>query len=346
MLGDITRDMMKRINYYAAWGLIFAAAAAGCFVSDARARNTIIKVAVVTPEGSTWTRTMQELAAEVKAKTAGEVAFKIYAGGISGDDSDVLRKMRANRIHAAGFSGVGLGVILPEMRILETPLLFNNHAEIDAVKTALYDEFAAKFARKGYVLLGFAEAGFVYLFSRRSMTTPRGLNNVKMWVWQGDPVAETTFGAFGVKTVPLHLADVNTGLETGMIDALYAPPLAAISFQWHAKVRYLLDYPLVNSTGALLILKKTFERLSPAHQDILRQSASIYCRKLVNLARKENAEALGVLKGAGIIFETPTAHRIDGFQKSALKVQAHNVNRLYSKELLQRVKTILADHRK
>ena len=50
-----------------------------------------------------------------------------------------------------------------------------------------------------------------------------------MWVWKGDRVAETLLSNFGVRTTPLHIAEVNTGLETGMIDAFYSPPLAAIT---------------------------------------------------------------------------------------------------------------------
>ena len=137
------------------------------FVGVALAGSTIIKIAVVMPEGSTWTNTLHEFADGVKKETGGAVEIKIYAGGISGDEADVLRKMRVNRLHAGGFSGVGLGLVLPEIRVLEAPLLFNTHEEIDYVKEKMFDDFSARFEEKGYVLLGFAEAGFVYLFSKQ-----------------------------------------------------------------------------------------------------------------------------------------------------------------------------------
>ena len=100
------------------------------FVGVAPAGPTEIKIAVVMPEGSTWTNTLHELAHALKKETGGEVEFKIYAGGISGDEVDVLRKMRVNRLHAGGFSGVGLGLVLPEIRVLEAPLLFNTYEEV------------------------------------------------------------------------------------------------------------------------------------------------------------------------------------------------------------------------
>ena len=221
--------------------------------------ETIIKVALITPEGSPWTNSLYKLADDIRQRTGGSVSFVVYAGGISGDETDVLRKMQANRIQAAGFSGVGLGILVPKIRILEAPLLYKNYDEVDLVKSRLKDQFAVEFEKKGYVLLGFAEAGFVYLFSSESMTGPEAFGPLKMWVWKGDPVAKSSMNTLGIKTYPLQLTDVNTGLETGMINAFYAPPAAAIAYQWHAKVKYMLDYPLVNSTGAFLIKKSTFE---------------------------------------------------------------------------------------
>jgi TRAP-type C4-dicarboxylate transport system substrate-binding protein len=250
----------------------------GYEIADA---TTTIKVAVVMPDGSTWTNSLRNMASEIEKQTAGEVKFKIYAGGVSGDEVDVIRKMQVNRIHAAGFSGVGLGILLPKIRILEAPMLYKNYEEIDLVKEKLYNEFSEDFFKRGYVLLGFVEAGFVYFYSKKSMSGHDGLKNIRMWVWKSDAVAKTSLEAFGIKTYPLHLADVNTGLETGMIDSFYSPPLAAIVFQWFSKIQYFLDYPMVNSTGALLIKKSIFNKLSKENQKIFKKTAKKYSRELI-----------------------------------------------------------------
>jgi len=307
--------------------------------------STTIKVALITPDGSPWTNTLREMTSEVEKKTDGEIDFKIYAGGISGDETDVLRKMRVNRIHATGLSGVGLGILLPKIRILEAPLLYNNFKEIDLVKEKLYDEFAAGFEKKGYVLLGFAEAGFVYFYSKEKMSGPDGFKDIKMWVWKSDPVAKTTLETFGIKTYPLHQADVNTGLETGMIDSFYSPPLAAIYFQWHSKIQYFLDYPMVNSTGALLLKKNIFDKLSKKNQIILKTAAKKYCRELNNNTRKANKEAHAVLKKMGIIIESPSKKQITSFHEDARKIYEKSIPQLYSRELFNRVQDILRVYR-
>lgn len=307
--------------------------------------STEIKVALVTPEGSTWTQTLNKMAAAVEARTGGAVKLIIYAGGVSGDELDVLRKMQVNRLHAAGFSGVGLGVILPEVRILEAPLLFESFDEIDRVKNALYDYFAAEFEKKGYILLGFAEAGFVYFYSRIDLSRADALQQVKMWAWKGDPVAEMFLKSFGIKTFPLHVTDVNTGLETGMIDSFYAPPLAAVAFQWYSRIRFMLDYPMVNSTGALLMTRRQFMRLTPEHQAVLRETARDHCRELVRLTRRDNREALAVLAESGVESVKPAASQISVFKESARKTYENSIPKLYSRELFERVFEVLRNLR-
>jgi TRAP-type C4-dicarboxylate transport system substrate-binding protein len=310
------------------------------------AAQTVIKVALITPEGSTWTNALYALADEVKTRTNGAVVFQIYAGGVSGDETDVLRKMRVNRLHAAGFSGVGLGFLDPEIRILEAPLLYRSYAEVDWIKDRLYDRFATGLEAGGYILLGFAEAGFVYFFATEKMSGPDGFDPLKMWVWEGDPVAQTTLEALGIHAVPLHVSDVNTGLETGMINAFYSPPLAATHFQWYAKVRYMLDYPMVNSTGAFVIKKDIFMQLAPEHRRILRESSRRFCDELIQLSRQENAEARQVLAQSGIVFEQPSADQLARFKEQAGVIYAANIGRLYPRELFDRVQTLLQEYRR
>ncbi len=309
------------------------------------AQKTIIKIALVTPEGSTWTNTLRRMVDEVRAKTGGEIDLKIYAGGISGDELDVIRKIQAGRIDAAGFSGVALGVLLPKMRILEAPLLYKSYEEIDFVKERLFKEFSYDFERKGYILLGFAEAGFVYFFSSHEISGSDYFKKIKMWVWKGDPVAQTFFSALGIKTFPLHLADVNTGLETGMIDSFYSPTLAAVAFQWYAKIKNMLDYPIVNSTGALIISKNTFEKLSQENRSILQEAAKKYCAELIRLTRRDNDEARTILKDAGVKFVLPSRKDVFSFEENARRTYGINIPEIYSKELFNKVQEILSEYR-
>ncbi len=53
----------------------------------------IIKFATLAPEGSTWINIMKEYDAAVRKESGGKLGFRIYAGGVAGDEKDVMRKM-------------------------------------------------------------------------------------------------------------------------------------------------------------------------------------------------------------------------------------------------------------
>ena len=67
---------------------------------------------------------------------------------------DVIRKMRIGQLHGAGFTGVGLGAILPEVRVLDLPFLFDTDEEIQYVYEKMNAYFISRYEDKGYVLLG------------------------------------------------------------------------------------------------------------------------------------------------------------------------------------------------
>ena len=237
------------------------------------ARKHRIKFATLAPEGSTWMNVMRDFARGVKQKTGGQVRFRIYAGGVQGDEKDVVRKMRIGQIHSAGFTGVGLGEILPETRVLELPFLFFREEESDFVHKRVGPRLSAAFEGKGFVLLGWAEVGLVRLFSKRAIRTQDDLTHAKVWAWEGDPLVKAYFQALRITPITLSITEVLTSLQTGLIDTVYASPLAAIALQWFTRVEYMTALPISNGTGAVLISKKTFDRLSPKQQTVLKEEA-------------------------------------------------------------------------
>ena len=178
------------------------------------------------------------------------------------------------------------------------------------------------------------------------MSGPRGFKPVKMWVWKGDPIAKSSLDAFGINAYPLHIADVNTGLETGMINSFYSPPLGAIVFQWFPKIKYMLDFPMVNSTGALVIKKDIFYSLSPKNQAIIREVSRKFCNELNRLARKDNTDALKILKKNGIRFENPSPSQIHSLQQTANTIYQKHMDDIYSPELFRKVQDLLTAYRK
>jgi len=281
---------------------------------------------------------MTEFSQAVNDQTGGKVKFKIYPGGVSGDERDVLRKIRVGQLHSAGFTGVGLGEVLPEIRILDSPFLFRSYEEVDYVTSKLFDYFAAKFETKDFILLGWAEVGFVYIYTDKPVTGVQDMNGVKMWMWEGDPIAEATFKSIGISPIPLSITDVLTSLQTNLINGVYISPLACVALQWHTRVKYMLDLPLADSNGAILLAKSQFDKLDDAQKVILKSLARQYFDKLTRLSRENNATSLEIIKKAGIRFtQVKDKAEIEKYYASGKTTRRMLIGKLYDENFLNRV---------
>ena len=214
------------------------------------------------PEGSTWVKRIRSVDKTLREKSGGRLGLRIYAGGIAGDELDVLKKMRIGQIQCAAFSGLGFGKILPMVRVLDLPYLFKNDQEVDLVHRELFDFFAEQFRKKGFTLLAWTEVGYVNIFSKKAIRALDDLTGLKIWAWAGDPIAKETFVTMGVNPIPLAITDVNTALNTGMIDTVYAPPLGALALQWHTKLSYHDGAPPGALHGRHSDFRKIFQEAS------------------------------------------------------------------------------------
>lgn len=309
-------------------------------------RAAVIKFATLAPEGTEAMKTMEAIDAEVQRRTAGRVKFKFYAGGRQGDEKDMVRKIRVGQLHAGGFTGVGLGEIAPEVRILDAPWLFRSHAEVDHVYRTFAQDFEKALAGNGYVLLGWTEVGFVHVFSQDPVRTPEDLRRLKIWVWEGDPIAEAAFSALDVHPIPLSITDVNSSLQTGLVNAVYSAPLYAIALQWHEKTRFIFSLPLANASGAVLLSKKAFDGLSEADRAALLEVSREKLGRLNALTRKQNQEALETLKRQGLALTEPAQGTAAVYEEAGRKARRALVGRLYPEAFLRKVEDSLESFRR
>lgn len=313
----------------------------------ALSQEYLIKVATIAPDGSTWINVLREYDAQIRKESNGRLGFKIYAGGVAGDEIDVLKKIRIGQYHAGGFTGVGIGEIAPNVRILDSPFLFKNYDEVDYIYQKFNDEFEKEIENGGFVLLGWAEVGFIYTFTKTPIYGVDDLKKIKMWAWQGDPIADVTYKVIGVTPVPLSITEVFTSLQTGLIDGVYGSPLAILATQWFTRVKYMHNVPLSHASGALLISKKYFDSLPKDLQEILLRNGKKYMRKLVELTREENEKSIETLKSNGIIITNPPPGKsISEYDEIGKKARRMLVGKLFTKEWLDKIEQSLEEYRR
>jgi TRAP-type C4-dicarboxylate transport system substrate-binding protein len=334
------------VKRYAMVLSLFSLAAMFCALPQrSAAQQYTIKFATLATEGSTWISVFREYDAAIRKESGGRMGFKIYAG-TQGEDKDVMRKIRLGQLQSAGITGVGTGEISPKLRILDAPFLFQNYAEVDYLHSVMASELEQEFLNNGFVLLGWAEVGFVYVYTNTPVRSIEDMKGVKMWMWEGDQIAEAAFRALGIKPIPMSVVDVLTSLQTGLINGAYTSPLAALALQWNTRVKYMMGTPLADASGAVVISKKKFDTLPADLQEILLRNGRKYMAELTQKSREENAASIQTLKKNGIQWIEVTDKRtLQEFQRTGRIARQSLVGTLYDQAFLDRVEKILADFR-
>ncbi len=305
----------------------------------------LFKVATIAPQGSTWMKLMEEMDTRVREETGGEVGFRFYPGGQQGSDLDVLRKIRSNQIQGGGIAGVGLGQIEPALRIMELPFMFRTVEEVEVGHEALDPIFEQRLRERGFHLLGWAEIGFVYLFSQQPVRTVADLQAQRMWLWEGDPLAQALLEEIGVSPIPLNIIDVLTSLQTGIVNTVYVTPYGCLSLQWFTRLQYMTDLRLTHSIGAVVLSASAFDRVSPEHQAMITRIADDTFARLNQATRRQNEESIAAVVEARIERVELTASTITNFNAIGRRVWQSLAGELYEPELLDRLTAALAEAR-
>ena len=193
------------------------------------------------PEGSSWGQVLSEMNKELMKKSENQLRFQIYWN---------QSEENFRRFDAATLTGCALGnALIHDIFVLQLPMLFSNYGELDYVRSKLTPRFEQGLAEEGYVLLGWAEFGFIHLFSKEPIRTPTDLHGRKVWAWAIDPIGQEFIRQSGQEPVVLPIESVPGSLEAGDIDTVYTSPLACIELGWHTKVRYMADFRGISFFG-------------------------------------------------------------------------------------------------
>ena len=259
-----------------------------------------LKIATVTPEGSQWMDDMRASAKEIKERTDGRVQIKYYGGGIMGNDTKVLGRIRIGSLQGGAFTPVALSEQYPELNLYGLPLIFDSVDEAAYVRERMDDELRKGLEEAGFVSFGFATGGFAILMSNTPVDELEDLKGKKVWVPEGDTVSYDSMEALSLSPVTLPLTDVLTGLQTGLIDIVAMSPIGALVLQWHTKVKYITELPLVYTMGFTAIDKRAFDKISAADQSIIREVMEEAYRKFDKANLDDSHGARDALINSGI----------------------------------------------
>lgn len=287
---------MKRIPFVLALGAALALTALPWSLDAAPPFK--VKLATLVPDGSIWHKAMLEMGDGWTKGTAGRVSLLIYPGGASGDEPDMVRKMRIGQIHASALTVKGLAEIDDAFAVFTVPGMFESYDELNFVLDRMEPMLRKRLEAKGFVLLNWGHAGWVYFFSKEPVKSMADLKKLKMWWWAGDEKMLTLWKEHGFRPVALQATDILSGLQTGMIDAMPNVPLAAV--MWFRTTPNMLDVGLTPLVGGLVMSKKSWDKVSEADRAVMAESCKKLEARLERAIPQQDRDALEQMKQRGL----------------------------------------------
>lgn len=281
--------------------MIALAALAAALFSALPAQAQVLKLATLAPEGSPWHDLLVDIAESWKAASGGRVTLHIYAGGVAGDEPDMIRKMRVGQLQAAALSGAGLAQITPEIQALQMPMMLSSYEELDYVRDRLAPKLETITETHGFQILNWGDAGWVHFFTERPVIRPEEMKSLKIFTWEGDPTYAEVMKRMGFQPVPMAATDIYTGLQSGLINAFPTTPIAALSFQWFGLAKHMIDVKWAPLVGAMVVTATAWRTLPDELKPKLVRVAREAALRARGKIRPLEDEAVAAMKTHGLV---------------------------------------------
>lgn len=288
---------MQRRTFIQSLGTAFAVATVGGLSTKASAAS-VLKIGTLAPKASPWGQVFTVWEKAVKEKSGGELELQFFYNGQQGDEGAMIGKMKSGQLDGAAVTAVGLSKVYKPILALQMPGLFSSWKKLDEKRNSLKRDFEKGALDAGFTIAGWGDVGRAYLMSKGfAVRAPEDLKGKKPYMWRDDLILPTVYQVIGVTGVPLNVPEVLPNLNTGAINVITAPALAAEQLQWASKLDHIVPASSSFAIGALVLSTKSINALPENLRTILMDTGKIAASALTTRIRSEDDAALGRMKG-------------------------------------------------
>ena len=288
----------RRCLAYAAALALSAAAASSAF-----AQSVTLRSADIHPTDYPTVEAVRYLGKLLEDRTQGRIKINVFHSAQLGQEKDTIDQTRfgvidINRINMAPFNN-----LIPATNIPSLPFIFRS---VDHMRKAMDgqigDNLLKEFEKHDLIGLALYDSGSRSFYnSRRPINTPADMKGLKIRVQQSDMFVALV-SALGANATPMPFGEVYSALQTGVIDGAENnwPSYESTRHFEVAKFYSVTEHSL--SPEALVMSKKSFDKLNAADQAIIKAAAKESVAKMRELwdAREKASETKVKSGGAQI----------------------------------------------
>ncbi len=304
-----------------------------------------IKLGSIAPSGSPWDTALNRVAADWRRISGGRVILKIYSGGIVGDEANMLRNIRIGQLDAAALSTIGLNRISPDLLTLCLPFLYQSNEEVLYVLDKMRSEFEGLVEDKGFKMMGWSLSGWIKFFSINPVVYPADLQKQKLAVTKGDAVLQQAWKEMGFQVLPVDTMDLMSALQSRMIDAFYAPPIAAAAYQWFGLAKNMCSFPVSPLITGFVIGDRAWRKIPASLREELILAVEDSLGPLSDEIDVLDEKAIEIMTDNGLSINHTTNEANDLWASILTEGSAALIGKSISEEIFEKAQMHLRDFR-
>lgn len=270
--------------------------------ASAGAQEIVLRSADTHPEGYPTVAAVQYMSDLLMERSGGRIAIEVFHSRQLGEESDTIEQTQFGVIDMNRINMAPLNNIIPETSVPALPYIFRSIEHMRTVMDGdIGDEILAAFDEHNLVGLAYYDSGARSFYnSIRPIETPADLEGMKIRVQQSD-LFISMIEALGANPTPMPFGEVYSGLQTGVIDGAENNwPSYESTNHYQVAQYYSLDEHSM-SPEVLVMSQQSWNRLSAADQDLIREAARDSVSYMRDLWDEREAEARATVEAAGAI---------------------------------------------
>src|SRR5215470_13640633 len=162
--------------------------------------QTRIRLATLLPRGTSQYQALERMGQQWRNDTHGAITLTIYGDGTAGSEAESIQKLRVGSLQAVTLSASSLADLDAYMGALEkVPMFYHSLEESEYVRGKIAPQLEKRLESQGFVVLFWADAGWIQLFSRQPILRPADLKNTRLLTTPGDPAEVELIKMLGIK---------------------------------------------------------------------------------------------------------------------------------------------------
>jgi tripartite ATP-independent transporter DctP family solute receptor len=329
--------------------LVFAITIAGCGggaknTGDAdKTKTEPIKLRIgttVAPDHS-YTVAAQGFKKTVEEKTNGAVTVDYQGAGVMGGERQMVEAVARGDLEMTMTSDIGLAAEYPELGFVNLPYLFESYDDVDKnYRNGWIGEYVTKYVEpKGIIVLATGENDFRGLTnSKRPITKGADLAGLKIRVPE-IPMYIDFYKSLGVLPTPMAITELTTALQQKTVDGQDNGAIITYDNGLQDFQKYATKANQIYSAMQMCISKKTWDKLTPDQQKIVKDAAVACCDEQVKLNRENVSDRYAKMEKAGMQVIDATPQLTADFKAIAARMYKDpQYDKAYTKEIMDKVR--------